>query len=524
MIIDLAQTEIPPVRHTSVCIAGAGAAGICLAVELAKSGVSVTVLESGGIEEERATQDLYSSEVAGVPHRGIHEGRFRVLGGSTTHWAGQILEFDAQNFETRAWVPHSGWPFPKEVLTPYYRRALELEGLASCISDDHEVWKAARCVPPDFGDMLVPFFSRWCPEPNFAVLHGQVLRDSSRVMAYLHANVCEILLAEDCRSIAGLRCRTLSGRSTIFTADRYVFCLGGIESARLLLQPLAETTAAPPWNVHGLVGRYFQDHIYASLFQIQPRHNRRFHQWFDNVYRSGFMYFPYLMLSAEEQRRLKCLAISAGFLFHNGPQTEAIDEFRGTLARARREGAGAAGLFRAARNLPSPSFLLGKTIRRKFQGRAYNPSEAGISMRFHCEQSPDTGSRVELSNERDALGMFRTRLHWTVTDLEIHTMRQFSYVIEEVFRRSNLADLVPPPAATGSDDGMVTLFEDAYHHMGTTRMADSAQYGVVDTNLRLFGVLNGYVCSSSVFPSSGFANPTHTLIALAARLAEHLAV
>jgi choline dehydrogenase-like flavoprotein len=53
-------------------------------------------------------------------------------------------------------------------------------------------------------------------------------------------------------------------------------------------------------------------------------------------------------------------------------------------------------------------------------------------------------------------------------------------------------------------------------------MADSPQRGVVDSNLKLFGVGNGYVCSSAVFPTSGFSNPTHTIIALAVRLAEHL--
>jgi len=70
---------------------------------------------------------------------------------------------------------------------------------------------------------------------------------------------------------------------------------------------------------------------------------------------------------------------------------------------------------------------------------------------------------------------------------------------------------------------LISHFDDSYHHMGATRMASSPRAGVVDPDLRLFGIRNGHVCSSSVFPTSGFSNPTHTLIALAARLAEHLA-
>ena len=53
-------------------------------------------------------------------------------------------------------------------------------------------------------------------------------------------------------------------------------------------------------------------------------------------------------------------------------------------------------------------------------------------------------------------------------------------------------------------------------------MADSGHTGVVDTNLKVFGVDNVYICGSSVFPTSGYANPTHTIIALAMRLSNHL--
>ena len=58
--------------------------------------------------------------------------------------------------------------------------------------------------------------------------------------------------------------------------------------------------------------------------------------------------------------------------------------------------------------------------------------------------------------------------------------------------------------------------------MGGMRMSTSDSTGVVDTNLRLHGLANTYICSSAVFPCSGFSNPTHTLLALAIRLSDHL--
>ena len=60
------------------------------------------------------------------------------------------------------------------------------------------------------------------------------------------------------------------------------------------------------------------------------------------------------------------------------------------------------------------------------------------------------------------------------------------------------------------------------HHMGTTRMSETARNGVVDTETRVHGIENLFIAGSSIFPTSGFANPTFTLMALALRTAGHL--
>lgn len=63
---------------------------------------------------------------------------------------------------------------------------------------------------------------------------------------------------------------------------------------------------------------------------------------------------------------------------------------------------------------------------------------------------------------------------------------------------------------------------DGYHHAGTTRMAQDPRHGVVNSDCALFDVPNLYACGGSVFPTSGYANPTLTIAALAIRLADHL--
>ncbi len=95
MIRDLLHEKPSPDFRPEVCIVGAGAAGLCLALELSKRGKAVMVLEGGGRDVEEAAQEPYRSEVVGHIHRGIHTGRFRAHGGTTTRWGGQIYELNA---------------------------------------------------------------------------------------------------------------------------------------------------------------------------------------------------------------------------------------------------------------------------------------------------------------------------------------------------------------------------------------------------------------------------------------------
>jgi choline dehydrogenase-like flavoprotein len=61
-----------------------------------------------------------------------------------------------------------------------------------------------------------------------------------------------------------------------------------------------------------------------------------------------------------------------------------------------------------------------------------------------------------------------------------------------------------------------------FHHMGTTRMHQNPEHGVVDADCKVHGIGNLFIAGSSVFPTCGFSNPTLTIVALGIRLAEHV--
>jgi choline dehydrogenase-like flavoprotein len=512
LIRDLEREMPGPDERAEVCIVGAGAAGIVLAVELARLGRRVVLVEAGGAEIEEASQEPYRSEVVGHVHRGVHTGRFRAQGGTTNKWGGQILELDAIDFEKRDWVRGSGWPFAKAELKEGYARALELEGMAGAQTIDADVWRELGIPQPQFRE-LVQYFTRWTPQPNFAVLHKQEL-EGERIAVWLHANVVGLELEGE--EVRGVRARTLSGRETTFRADQYVFCLGAIESSRFFLQP---REGGLPWNTSGLLGRHFQDHIDSNAAELRVLDRKRFHAWFDNVFLRGYKYHPKVKWYEQAMRERSTLNAGATmyFLSELDEQLGAIKE---TVKKVLRGGLGKVSGGEVGHLLANLPLLARQTWRYKVAHRAWNPESARVMLRVHCEQEPKGESSIALADERDTLGLWRTRLDWRISDVELRTILEFAKLTKQEL--GEMVEVTIDPELQRGDREFAARCDDSNHHMGGMRMGSSASEGVVDPNLRLYGTRNCFVCSGAVFPTSGFSNPTHTILALAVRLAGHL--
>jgi GMC oxidoreductase/FAD binding domain len=515
VIIDLEQDNREKIlsSHFDVCIVGAGAAGLALAVELLRHGKRIVIAESGGLRRwERQTQGLNKSEIAGLPYAGAHSGRFRALGGTTGTWAGQILELDDMDFVRRPWVPGSGWPIRKSDLKDAYARAIELEGLADSLLDDNAVWKAlGRCGPPSLGEELNFAFSRYCPERKFTRLFGRIIKHNPDLVVCLHATACELFLDENGETVTSVRCRSLTGEEAFFVADRFVLCLGGIEVCRFLLQP----HAAAPWHKHGLVGRFFQDHVHCFAADLLGA--KLDDSWLFGPHRfvfDGYEYLPKIKLSPHAQRRYRVLNVS-GMAEYDDAVYSAM---RTTIVMVAGP-ASAVTKKELTYLLPRIPQVVWSYLRRRKDPR-YVPRKAKLKLSVYCEQSPLSESRITLTEKRDRLQLFRSRIDWRVSPQEVATIRRYVQVVKRAFDERGLARIGPDP--NFAEDSIVQQCRDTFHHMGGTRMGSSPTVGVVDANLRVFGTRNAYVCGSSVFPASGFANPTHTVLALAVRLAWHL--
>ena len=121
-IDDLRAIDDPSPIETDRCLIGSGPAGWTIAEELRESGPRVLMLESGGHDIDPDTDTPKEIEDVGTR---LFNGRSRVLGGTSRVWNGRCIPFDDIDYERRAWVGQSGWPFGCDAMAPYVERASE---------------------------------------------------------------------------------------------------------------------------------------------------------------------------------------------------------------------------------------------------------------------------------------------------------------------------------------------------------------------------------------------------------------
>jgi choline dehydrogenase-like flavoprotein len=547
VILDANELADDRTLRADVCIVGAGAAGISMALQFIGSGVEVLLLESGGMAEEPDTQALYAGTVADERlHSPPDRYRQRRFGGTTGIWGGRCLPFDAIDFELRDYVAHSGWPIAREALLPYYPLANRL-----CEAGDFS-YTAAATFPDGGRPMIEGFESDYfssdtlerfsCPT-DFGARYGQQLRSAPDITVILHANVTAVRLQADGKRVASLDVRSLRGKRLQAQAAHFVLAAGGLEVARLLLAS-RDIQADGIGNQHDVVGRYYMCHLAGAIggLKIQKPPASIHHGY--EISAQGIYCRRRLALRPEVQRSQR-LGNFVARLHH--PRITEPAHRSAVLSllylakplvpyeyRKRLHGDGHASLrnwLRHVGNVVTGPFeamafawhLLRdrKLAKRKFPTIIVKSKANLYSVDFYAEQQPDPASRVMLDEGApDALGMPRLRIDWRYTAGDVDTVKRAVALLAAEFARTGVGRLEYEPQAVEAEmtrDGAL-----GGHHIGTARMGSDPRDSVVDVNCRLHGVDNLFVASSATFPTSSQANPTLTVIALSLRLAEHL--
>lgn len=533
MFIDSRQLGANSTIEATVCVIGAGVAGITIALELERMGVDVCLLESGGLAPDNATRDLYRGADVGLPYRFADGCRSRYLGGSSNCWGGWCRPLDPWDFERRPWIPHSGWPFGADELVPYYRRCHAVLKLGP--QNFSPAWWEQAIGRADVRRLPLPSgrvrdtVSQFSPPVRFGTLYRPDLARAPGLRVYLWANALNLHAPGPGGSVVRLDAATLRGGQLAVKAKIYVLASGGIENARLLLAS-NKVQGAGLGNGNDLVGRYFMDHprmqsgrvVFHRDWARNKLYDIKYHYMNSAVAAAGSHIAAQLALSRETQARERLLNARVWFCstFPGEGSAAAQALFRYKQATLKKDQPGWRPLRDAATMARHPLDTLGYGLTRLAQPRWLI---RGVKFQTIVEPEPDPRSRVTLSaTERDVLGMPRVRVDWRLGENVQRTFDRTLAIVGAELELGGVAQVELDPPLQGGPWPASLEPEGTWHHMGTTRMHDSPHHGVVDGHCRVHGSSNLFVAGSSLFPTAGANFPTITLTALALRLADHL--
>jgi choline dehydrogenase-like flavoprotein len=518
-----------PVRPdpVDVCIVGSGPAGAMLGAALVRSGISVAVLESGprypfalrpqaqrdylrGIDpwvRKPEGLDVYSSE--GALDYQLNAMRVRGVGGTSLHWQAETPRLHANDFRMRStYGLAEDWPIDYPELEPYYVRAEHELGVAGGADPFASPRSAAYPLPPlpyNYMDQLLmkaaqPLGLRFSPIPqarNSKPYGGRSqclgcatcticptgakasvdLTHVPEIDQSTHGRVIEqatvLRLEPDARG--RVRRAVYAGLDRVeraIEATVFVVAGGGIETPRLLLLSSGRQWREGLANRSGLVGKGFREHpiCYSSGNVTGPSYAHRISFW--TATSNQFWNSP---------DRVHRSAFSVIFRPMCGPSPSEI-----------------------ARTSTLWGDRLDRLVKAEF-GHTVTV-ESPIEMLSYARNSVDLDPEL-----RDYHGSPAPRIRLSLGEYEAAGVRAAQQVHSQILQAFG---------ATGiSADPNVGV---QAHPSGTCRMGSDPSLSVVDRDLRCHDVPNLYLVGSGAFTTSGLANPTLTIGALALRLGDHL--
>jgi choline dehydrogenase-like flavoprotein len=506
MHADARKLDNGSVIQGDICIVGAGAAGISMALEWINTPYKVILLEGGGFEYDEKVQQLYDGKTTGQRYYPLQSSRLHYFGGTTGHWAGFCSVFDAIDFKKRDWIPYSGWPIQRTDLDPFYKRAQKILELGP-YEYSLAYWQKQdpSMIPLPFDENVVwNKIWQFSPPTRFGDKYRENIIQAKNIQLYTYANVTDIKAEDDLESIKELTVKNHAGISHTVKARLFVLACCSIQNARLLL---ASNKQIPQGlgNQNDLVGRYFMEHleIKSGELRLEKPVSMNLYNFNFGVTRAR----AELAISEQKQTEHKILngtisltpmAIAKNVrpmidVWNNKDPRKSIDSMVSGFSNAEKK---------------------------------YDPAKddhRSHELFIRIEQAPNPDSRITLDTEQDALGMPKSILHWELTPLEKRSIRKIHELLGQqaglsAVGRVKMMDYLKDE----KDMSWPDFVGGGWHHMGTTRMSNDPKKGVVDSNCRVHGIDNLFIAGASCYATAAAPNPTLTIVALTLRLSDHI--
>jgi choline dehydrogenase-like flavoprotein len=533
-----------------VAVVGSGPSGITCALELAENGFDVVLIESGTQKFSTEIQALGDADQVDLHrHAPMSECTRRQLGGASVIWGGRCVPYDPIDFDKRSFVADAEWPIRYADLLPYFGKACKYLVCGDPVFNSFQIPEINQktIVPglPD-GDVKSSDLERWSLPTNFGSFYRAELQKSKRITVVQGLTCCRLVTRDDGKQVTSLYATSKNGRTVNVRARQYVLACGGLETTRLLLAS-NQQHAGGIGNQSDCLGRYYVGHISGKIARVHftTPPDKTIYGYLQD--RSGVYLRPRFTLSRECQLQNGLLNFAAWLVnptIGNPVHGNGILSFAylalaspfgkyfapEAIRKAAIKDAPPGCTFRHAwnmfRDFPRtaafvPSFGIRRFMRRRRVPGFFQPSRCNVyDLHYHAEQIPTRQSRVTLSTETDANGVPRLNIDFRYSQRDVDSVIRSHKLIDAHLRSHNVGHL--EYATESLEKSVWEQAADGFHQVGTTRMSETPEQGVVDTNCRVHGVENLYLATGSIFPTSSQANTTFMIVVFALRLAAHL--
>ena len=511
-----------PKQVYDVLIVGSGASGGTLAAHLARRGVDVAVIEGGPKIDSRTAFNTHGMPFDFADRHiptmrpgvaGFESERSRGLGGKSLTWNAVAWRLSHRDFKGRS-IDGAGedWPIDYTDLAPFYEKIEREVGV--CGNLDHlEDLPDGVFLPPvpmKCSDMIV---RRGARKLGVKVIH---VRKATRSIASPQRPACHF--CGNC----------MAGCDVIAKYNSYdVHMLPAVKTGHLDLYPNSIVREVVVSNENRATGVRFLDRTTHAEGELRGR---------SVIVACACVQSVALLLMSKSRLYPNGLANSSGELGRNF-----IPHFTGGVEVFLKDLIGQPAIddegFLDHAYIPSfmhsrkRDFARSFGIQFNYQNRrsvGWARSMPGFGVNFkqsvkerypafvvfspYGEMLPNKQSLIDLDYEKlDAYGlpMARRTLTWGENDMKIfREMQRWSHDILE---------------AAGAEFHDVSQEPATNHELGGCRMGADPRTSVLNAHCRTHDVPNLYVVDGSVFPSASEKNPTHTIMALAARAADHIA-
>jgi choline dehydrogenase-like flavoprotein len=487
--------------NCDICIIGSGPAGLAVASKLIDEDIKFVILESGDIDPSNKHQELNKGYSNGKRKLNLANSRLRCFGGAGRLWAGVCRPFDPAEFNVLD-VENGGWPITYSDLEKYYEEAADILGL-NYKKFFNEDWRTEAELAVRFSGFA----------QNDGILRGKqyqqasfknrdltnryknTLFESNNCIVITNATVVDMIQSKK-NLVEKILIKSISGKVVSLTAKTFVLCAGAIENPRILL----DSSLNHKIKENKFLGSCFMSHpafrgagsLILNESLITPK--------MGNKKLNGNFGFE-MSLKEREKSAILRHNISIKPSLTPGMKDKDLDQFS------------------IIKNNISKLSSFANRVKRKLFGGQIKAKKWNLDIAI--EQEPRLENYLKLSSSKDILGNRQVEIYWDfVSDKEMKTVLE---AVKAVGRESMLNDVGITKVSNDLINKEIFNQDDAInHHIGTTRMGVSSDFGVVNSNLKCFSLSNLFISGSSVFPTSSIVNPTFSIVALSLRLGEHI--